>query len=209
MKGQSSHLVAGFLRSFPQDSWAHVQERDPLKWLRPVKQRIRGSSRGDLHTSTYSRTVNGRGITQPQSCMLLHWCWGLPLPRQFLSPWLLSVFVVARIPPRRNPVWPAAPPCCVGPVGVCAALCSHHSGSPQWGMDHVDWQERLCLCELGDPSKRGTCCQGEQLGLCGPPLVSSAGDAGCSESGLTDPECWLIPRSHKGCPLLGIAGRWP
>lgn len=185
-----------------------MQERDPLKWLRPVKQRIRGSSRGDLHTSTYSRTVNGRGITQPQSCMLLHWCWGLP-SRQFLSPWLLSVFVVARIPPRRNnPVWPAAPLLCVGPVGVqlCAAtLWVSHSG--EWTM----WTgKRGCaLCELGDPSKRGTCCQGEQLGLCGPPLVSSAGDAGCSESGLTDPECWLIPRSHKGCPLLGIAGRWP
>lgn len=49
----------------------------------------------------------------------------------------------------------------------------------------------------------------EHEGLCGPGLVSSAGDAGCSESGLTDPECWLIPRSHKGCCLLGIAGRWP
>lgn len=49
----------------------------------------------------------------------------------------------------------------------------------------------------------------EQRCLCGPLLVSSAGDAGCSESGLTDPECWLILRSHKGCCLLWIAGRWP
>lgn len=39
----------------------------------------------------------------------------------------------------------------------------------------------------------------EHQGLCGPLLVSSAGDAGCSESGFTDPECWLILRSHKGC----------
>lgn len=54
------------------------------------------------------------------------------------------------------------------------------------------------------------CCYcGEQVCLCGPGLVSSAGDAGCSESGLTDPECWLIHRSHKGCCLLWIAGRWP
>lgn len=52
-------------------------------------------------------------------------------------------------------------------------------------------------------------CYDEQTCLCGPRLVSSAGDAGCSESGLKDPECWLIPRSHKGCRLLEIAGRWP
>lgn len=154
MKGQSSHLVAGFLRSFPQDSWAHVQERDPLKWLRPVKQRIRGSSRGDLHTSTYSRTVNGRGITQPQTCMLLHWCWGL-LSQAGFSPWLLSVFVVARIPPRRNTQsGRLPPPLAVGPVWVCSSV--QPPLGPQWGMDHVDCgtgaptgrQERGCRCAV-------------------------------------------------------------
>lgn len=58
MKGQSSHLVAGSLRSFPQDSWARMDLC--RKWLRPVKQRMRGNS-GETLSSTYSRTVNGRG----------------------------------------------------------------------------------------------------------------------------------------------------
>lgn len=61
-----------------------------------------------------------------------------------------------------------------------------------------------CCCWAGTPSAKGN-----KLSLCGPILVSSAGDAGCSESGLTDPECWLIHRSHKGCRMLWIAGRWP
>ena len=66
----------------------------------------------------------------------------------------------------------------------------------------IDWTVE-CRSEIS------MCCQVEQMCLCGPRLVSSAGDAGCSESGLTEPECWLIPRSHKGCRLLEIAGRWP
>ena len=55
----------------------------------------------------------------------------------------------------------------------------------------------------------GYAAQVERVCLCGPGLVSSAGDAGCSESEFPDPECWLIPRSHKGCCWLVIAGRWP
>ena len=52
-------------------------------------------------------------------------------------------------------------------------------------------------------------CRSEHKCLCGPILVSSAGDAGCSDSGFKDPECWLILRSHKGCRWIWIAGRWP
>jgi len=44
---------------------------------------------------------------------------------------------------------------------------------------------------------------------CGPLLVSSTGDAGWSESVVSGPDNWLIPRPHKGCRLLEIAGRWP
>ncbi len=51
-KDSSNHLVAGSLRSFPQDSW-----RQPTE-LRSVKQMIRGI--GELCSSTYSQTLNGR-----------------------------------------------------------------------------------------------------------------------------------------------------
>jgi len=44
---------------------------------------------------------------------------------------------------------------------------------------------------------------------CGPLLVSSTGDAGWSESMISGPDYWLIPRPQKGCCLLEIAGRWP
>jgi len=89
---------------------------------------------------------------------------------------------------------------CVAGGPLCEHLCEATvQGTPlpmtncQQAVDYL-----LCLPKC----KNSTC-------LCGPGLVSSAGDAGCSESGLEDPECWLIHRSHKGCCLLGIAGRWP
>ena len=51
-KDSSNHLVAGSLRSFPQDSWCQPTE------FRSVKQMIRGI--GELPSSTYSQTLNGR-----------------------------------------------------------------------------------------------------------------------------------------------------
>jgi len=46
------------------------------------------------------------------------------------------------------------------------------------------------------------------LALCGPILVSSTGDADCSEKVSLVSNLGLI-RTHKGCCLLKIAGRWP
>jgi hypothetical protein len=75
--------------------------------------------------------------------------------------------------------------------------------SPPWGRSQG-------VCGNKVPLSLGSLiCRSEHKCLCGPILVSSAGDAGCSDSGFTDPECWLILRSHKGCRLLWIAGRWP
>ena len=50
-KDQSNHLVAGSLRSFPQDSWHLLEE------FHPVKRMIRG--RGDEKSSAHSQTLNG------------------------------------------------------------------------------------------------------------------------------------------------------
>jgi len=67
------------------------------KWLRPVKQRMRGNS-GETLSSTYSRTVNGRG--KPKiSGMLLHNARG-PLS-QAVPLRLLSVFGGSGGPPPK------------------------------------------------------------------------------------------------------------
>lgn len=146
---------------------------------------------------------------------LLHRC-----PRQGFcpcAPWLLSVFsqlVAERTPNGRRssegPRAAARPPCpspAVSRRGAAArwrVVCLRCGCSHQPARDH---EARQVLSAFRGSVRVRYC--GEQVCLCGPGLVSSAGDAGCSESGLTEPECWLIHRSHKGRCLLWIAGRWP
>ena len=80
---------------------------------------------------------------------------------------------------------------------------------PSLGQATLDVPSKVVHGNKGSPLEGPLICRSEHKCLCGPILVSSAGDAGCSDSGFTDPECWLILRSHKGCRLLWIAGRWP
>lgn len=143
------------------------------------------------------------------------------------TPWLLSVFVVAADQTGRRNRSPRkggrseCPMACssvapgpVGPRTKCHTACEVPSVGHGVCQVSLDW-----ACQTGGLLDQGRtsgaeshlrgCYCGEQVCLCGPGLVSSAGDAGCSERGLTEPECWLIHRSHKGCCLLWIAGRWP
>lgn len=108
-------------------------------------------------------------------------------------PGLLSMFgLTLAVPARAN-----RPPTVGAPVAGPPLGAGHPGPTP------------LVHGNEGFPSQGPLICRSEHTCLCGPILVSSAGDAGCSDSGFTDPECWLILRSHKGCRLLWIAGRWP
>jgi len=94
---------------------------------------------------------------------------------------------------------------CICPAG-CYGRCAPHISALLLEARlraYYRTQHRRCICR--SPLHE----MFEHRCLCGPLLVSSAGDAGCSESGLTEPDCWLILRTHKGCRLLWIAGRWP
>lgn len=149
------------------------------KWLCPVKQRMRANSGEECFLNLFSNCEWAWSGPTQQRQAGFFTGWRLPFPMAVLPS--LSMFEMSKKSQSKGTHTPNN--------------TATHSQCGMW----LWW----LLCDQRTKKVQNRRC------LCGPGLVSSAGDAGCSESGLKDPDCWLILRSHKGCCLLVIAGRWP